>query len=522
MVLLPLVRTATCLPTPPRDSSSTDSLHPSRMSPFLSVSGAGLLLSNVSLIVGTGPLLDFGLLSHDSIRSGEVIVGEISFRTCSSQWPLSKVGWVNTSFSHCSSNDEPTLITHKHFKQDDTFVYTEIDPPLLLTFHLCTFTSMISTEYSAACAHVVALHDITMTECSFKEIEGARSGALFIEGAGDPGNLVIALCSFVNCSAADFGAALIYQYSTLLSIDKCFFKNMTASSPQSSAGALLLQRVKTATISQSVFMDCSVKSTAGDGGAALVFQTKLEMESVQFRGNFAPRGSDVYINCSSDTPPELMDRVSNCFTDNPDTSLNFFGCDVQTEIIQPFGTVTTIASLRLTQTANDAQGQVEVTTKDAVKGTMLLLLDNTQPNNTNSEDPPPATCRIVVVNFLASSTTGTSAVLSFGDSDRLQFQTLYSLIAASISNTLLDVPDPPSSIFTSFAPRVRKIVCQPGTIGEVLVSLEGYKLEVGEYTIHFEGSPSLNLTVTFTDSASTNPSKIYKPVFIHLDPEFEL
>ncbi|KAK2946266.1 hypothetical protein BLNAU_18787 [Blattamonas nauphoetae] len=78
MVLLPLVRTSACLPTPPRDSSSTDTLHSDNMSPFLSVSGAGLVLSNVSLILGTGPLLDFGLLSHDSTRSDEVGLGETS------------------------------------------------------------------------------------------------------------------------------------------------------------------------------------------------------------------------------------------------------------------------------------------------------------------------------------------------------------------------------------------------------------------------------------------------------------
>ncbi|KAK2947497.1 hypothetical protein BLNAU_17583 [Blattamonas nauphoetae] len=58
--LLPLVSTFTRLPTQTHDSLSTDTPNSDLISPFLSVNGAGLLLSDVELILGTGPLLDFG------------------------------------------------------------------------------------------------------------------------------------------------------------------------------------------------------------------------------------------------------------------------------------------------------------------------------------------------------------------------------------------------------------------------------------------------------------------------------
>ncbi|KAK2943665.1 hypothetical protein BLNAU_21413 [Blattamonas nauphoetae] len=193
--------------------------------------------------------------------------------------------------------------------------------------------------------------------------------------------------------------------------------------------------------------------------------------------------------------------------DNPETSLYFLTYKTQTDIFEQFGTATTIIDLAILISGSDTEGTIEGETADVVKGTMLLLLDNTKPNNPNSEDVPPATCRVVVVNFTPLTVTGQSEELPFGDSERLQSSCTYLLIAASISNTLLTIPSPPPSIFTSDAPRVRKILCQPGTIGEKMISLEGYKLEAGEYTIHFEGSPSLTLKVTFDEDQKGKPKQ---------------
>ncbi|KAK2943671.1 hypothetical protein BLNAU_21419 [Blattamonas nauphoetae] len=196
MVLLPLVRTSTCLPTPPRDSSSTDTPHSDKASPFLSVSGAGLVLSNVSLILGTGPLLDFGLLSHDSTRSDEIGLGEtstllvgsvlrnVTSRGCSPDGLLvptglsqklvgddvtlstshlygtgcldinafGSFGCVNTSFSHCSSNDEPISFIDKHFKQGDKFESENNPAAIPITFRRCTFTKMtVPSIFDSAC-----------------------------------------------------------------------------------------------------------------------------------------------------------------------------------------------------------------------------------------------------------------------------------------------------------------------------------------------------------------------------------
>ncbi|KAK2961599.1 hypothetical protein BLNAU_3397 [Blattamonas nauphoetae] len=542
MVLLPLVRTCTCLPTPPRDSSSTDTPHSDNVSPFLSVSGAGLVLSNVSLIVGTGPLLDFGLLSHDSTRSDEIGLGDISTflvgsvlrnvtsRGCSrsglvvarglcqklvgtsvtlSTSHLSGtgcldinafgcVGCVNTSFSHCSSNaDSSEEFTLRHFQQDDHFAFEDETDRIIVAFTLCTFTAMSSFD-AGACVYVWVPHHVTMTECSFKHIQGRFGGPISIYGrTRGNGRLTLSLCSFLNCTGGNFGAALCLRDSALLSIDKCFFKNMATSAQTAVAGCVYAYKVDIVTISDCVFIDCAVDQEQGEGGALFVESSTLRLSSVQFRGNSATKGSDVYLSSGCGTPIDLETRVSDCHTDNYTTSVMFLEFGIQTGIIQQFGTSTNLKSLELTLSDTMLVGTIGVETQHPVQGRMLLLLDNTTPNNPNSEDSPPATCRVVVVDFPSLSTTGTSKVLSFGDSGRLQSLCTYLLVAASISTTPIDIPSPPPSFFTSDSPRVRKLLFQPGTIGEMMIWLEGFKLDVGEYTIHFEGSSGLTLIVSF-------------------------
>ncbi|KAK2946396.1 hypothetical protein BLNAU_18647 [Blattamonas nauphoetae] len=549
IVLLPLVSTSTSPPTSPRDSSSMHTPHSDDVSPFLSVSVDGLVLSDVELILGTGPLLDFGLFSHHSTRSDENSFGEISTllvgsvlrnvtsRGCSrSELVLPKglsqklvatsvtlstshlygtgcldintfgsVGCVNTSFSHCSSNAEDSF-TRKHFKQGERYVF-EKNLDITLTFHLCTFYSMTSDIYGA-CISLVATNFLTITECSFNNTKGKYGGAIYANCRDvAKGISSVSLSLFVNCEAQTAGA-LYCADSKELSINKCFFKDTTTTVSQSVGGAVLIAHTNTATITNCVFMDGTACDDRGRGGAIRIVTTWLSLTSAQFIRNSAPFGSDLDVAADSgDTPSELLTLVSDCHTDQPDTSVYFRDEGIQTGIFEQFGTTTTITNLEIIFSGSDFQGAIEVETADAVQGTMLLLLDNSETYTPSSVDSPPATFRVVVVDFPDPSTTGISEVMSFDDLERLQSSCTYSLIAASISATPLDIPSPPPSIFTFDAPRVRTILCQPGTIGEMLISLEGHKLTVGDYTIHFEGSPSLSLTVTFTENQEGSPNQ---------------
>ncbi|KAK2946731.1 hypothetical protein BLNAU_18327 [Blattamonas nauphoetae] len=241
IVLLPHVSSSTCLPTPLHDSTSTRTPQLAQHSPFLSVNGAGLELSNVELIVGTGPLLDFGLLSHRSTRFGEIMGGEtstfllgsvlrnVTSRGCSPEQlglpsglsqklvgtevtlstshlsgtgcldinTFGSVGCVNTTFSHCSSNAESSPLAHQHFSSGDRFDYSQTTP-LILSFHLCTFTSMTSRS-NGSCVRVFGPHEVTISECSFRTIEGLNGGTLFVQSSSTGhGSLAITLCSFVG------------------------------------------------------------------------------------------------------------------------------------------------------------------------------------------------------------------------------------------------------------------------------------------------------------------------------------
>ncbi|KAK2959615.1 hypothetical protein BLNAU_5393 [Blattamonas nauphoetae] len=547
MVLLPLVSTSTCRPTPPHDSSSTNTPPPDPISPFLSVSGVGLVVSNVDLILGTGPLLDFGTLTQHSTRSTGITIGEIStvlvgsvlrnvtshdcdvdrlvlpnglsqklvgtsvtgstshlYGTgCLDLNLFGSVGCVNTSFSHCSMN------TEKPDDRDSFFFpnlknksrYSSFTTQITLSLHLCTFSSMTS-RFDGSCLNVNAAHDVTLSECSFNSIDGGFGGTLqIVSRPTGKGRLALSLCSFVSCSSKELAAGLILKGSSLLSIHRCFFKNLTMTIPDTYSGALWVVSTTTASISECVFMECSSDEDHGSAGAVFVLWTSLEMASVQFVGNTARKGSDVHIASGCGSLAELKEHVSDCYTDKPNTSLHFFESGFQTRIIKPFGSVTTITNLhsKLFPTHSDAipQGTIEVETADDVQGTMLLLLDSTNPDDPNSESSsPPTTCRVVAVDFPTPSKTGTSDVLSFGDNERQKFPSTSSLIAASIPSTLIDIPFPSPSVSLP-PPHVRKILCKPGTGYEVLVSLEGWRLAMGEYTIFFEGSSSLSLAVRF-------------------------
>ncbi|KAK2950805.1 hypothetical protein BLNAU_14223 [Blattamonas nauphoetae] len=551
VVLLPLVSTSACPPTPSRDLSSTKTHSPDTILPFLSVSGVGLRLSDVELILGTGPLLDFGKLTKSFDRSettdkggiSTVLVGSVlrnvtspgcspeqlvlprglsqklvgtSVTRCTSHLygtgcldinAFGSVRCLNTSFSHCSSNiDFSDQITHKHFKDDGRYEYTEDTTQISLTFHLCTFTSMTSTT-EGACVYVYADYDITISECSFKDIQGYKGGSLCICGKAKQESMRISLCSFLNCISQDYGAALYNQLASFLSVNKCVFKNMITTIPLAYGGAVSVHKTTLSIITDCVFMDCTCSAPEAFGGALFVEISTLRLTSVQFRGNSALNGDDLYLASGCGSPSELKGRVSDCHTDKPGPSVMMKGYETPTGIIEEFGTATVITNLQLTLCPTASEGTIEVETAGEVKGTMLLLLDNTKPEESNSEDSPPATCRVVVVNFPTPSKTGTSDVLSFGDDQRLQSPSPYSLLAASISATPIDVDSSPS--LTIGPNHVRKLLYQPGTnIGEMLVWLEGYKLEVGEYTVTFEGTPSLSLNISFSTDQASSDSRV--------------
>ncbi|KAK2951692.1 hypothetical protein BLNAU_13431 [Blattamonas nauphoetae] len=289
---------------------------------------------------------------------------------------------------------------------------------------------------------------------------------------------------------------------------------MTTTVSDAYGGCMYVSAVTTATITNTVFMDCTAGLKGGFGGVLYLQISKLSLTSVQFRGNSATNGSDVYIHSGAMTEAELKERVSDCHTDKPATSLYLSWH--RTGIIEQFGTATTITSLKLDIPDNVVSGTIEVKTQHAVKGKMLLLLDNTGEYEKLLTGSPPAITRLVVVDFPTLSKTGTSEALSFGDKERLQFRSNYTLVAASISATPIDLPALPLSFDISFNPsfvRCCKLE-QTETLGEVLVTLEGRHLPVGEYTIHFEGSPSLSLTFTFAEDQTGLESQISSTVSV--------
>ncbi|KAK2946153.1 hypothetical protein BLNAU_18897 [Blattamonas nauphoetae] len=183
-----------------------------------------------------------------------------------------------------------------------------------------------------------------------------------------------------------------------LSIDRCVFKNKLVSTERSAGGALHLISTRTTSISE-----CQ-----RDWDAIVVPTTFLTMTSVQFRGNTAQNGSNVFLTSGCGYAGELKERVLDCHTDSFNTSVMFGKLGILKGLIKEIGPATIITSLRLTLSPTASEGRIEVETEHAVKGTILLLLDSTSAHTPISDFSLPATCRVVAVHFPTPSTTGTS------------------------------------------------------------------------------------------------------------------
>ncbi|KAK2946240.1 hypothetical protein BLNAU_18842 [Blattamonas nauphoetae] len=371
-LLLPFVSTTAQQSSTPHDTSASEAPSSSEMSPlFLSVCGCDLTLEDTNLVVGTGPLLDFGASRSEVSQNEASDVGAVkttlagsvlsnlttthsnahklclpstlqqnllgnavtrsthhlSGTSCLDVNVFGSLDCRNSSFSHCHSNLEPnstfpTLVL-QHYSTSGRKALKDTTTKKI-SYTRCTFKDMTSSDldYGASLSLNVSA-DITIAECSFKANTASTAAAIFVDGeSSNPPTLTltVSLTSFVACEEKDTGVVYAYKCHSVTVTESYFFQN-TATNTTAEGGALALTKVSLVSIDGCAFQECTVGSGSSRAGAIyFVDCPSLTLSSSQFRGCTADYGNDVYFY-QSGTVDQLKTQVKNCYTDNTEDSM---------------------------------------------------------------------------------------------------------------------------------------------------------------------------------------------------------
>ncbi|KAK2958963.1 hypothetical protein BLNAU_5979 [Blattamonas nauphoetae] len=456
----------------------------------ISVCGAGVSVSDVDLVVGSGPL--FGVWESDSrclslsVRSTcwvwTRLIGSKSWNTTSSgcvrDGVRDEVGGVvegivgcsiwsctnhlcgtaivgmgdggsvlshNTSFTGChtpsSPNDDPD--THTRHTQHFTIrtkLSNETTPNHVFT--LCTFKECSSDgDGGAIYAWTIEL-TLQIERCSFHACSSFMGGGAVYLYPPHTSESTFTLCSssFIGSSCAKgYGGSVSLSYLTALYISDCVFLDSTAnwygggvyihSSPFESSSGL----------SNTLFQNCRTGSEdpSFSGGAVTFCLCGVPKFSfVQFRQCSAGigRGHDVFF----DLTPFNSDSFLNCDSTSSSTHRVSNGTKDNSTLLLDTDFEATLKSLTSTLTADDTV-LLTLTLDNAISGTMIVIVSNLDGRRQEEVRKAPKIGRLLVFSF-SSSTVGTCSS-SVGESGVLQFPLSdYKLLAASISNHDVTVP----------------------------------------------------------------------------------
>ncbi|KAK2949472.1 hypothetical protein BLNAU_15560 [Blattamonas nauphoetae] len=524
-----------CLLSPPHSDhsyrGSTHSLH--------SIRSFSLSLSNCTLLRGTGPLLDFSSLPNDS---GDVSMTEIgvetslvagNFRNVSSlssqtvfpsslfsqkiigtsvtrstnhltgttSLDMNDGGYIlclNSSFAHCDSSLEPSdgpNSSLQHLSSSDTqFYFNSSTTASEIIFTRCTFLSMKPSPFGSAIYHGNAPSSLSISECSFTHIRTTSDygGAVsFFHSISTKYPFTLTSSSFVNCSASDYGGSL-YVY--------------TGRASGADGGAISIHTVTSIVLSNSVFQHCSAGSSGNGGGLQIYSSTRLSMDSLQFRECRGRNGNDVSSN--GWTPSQLMSNVTNCDSTSGGPTWFFSKSSQYDDSLIPQTTTTrTLQSIQTSLEADGVSVTLLATVSDAVEGTMLVLVDNTNFQNQTTNNSVPAIQRLLSFAFPSLSTTS-SLTVTCGDWELLQLGQAYSVTGSSINRTNLFSNY--LTFDTLFTAPLVGVVCRNGTgLDHAWLGLDGRRLVAGSYVCEIVGIDDFVLSVSFNGSTEAGTQNMF-------------
>ncbi|KAK2946751.1 hypothetical protein BLNAU_18347 [Blattamonas nauphoetae] len=504
------------------------------------VSASGLIVQDVRLIVGSGPL--FGRSEQnqrepgkDVEKVGTRLIGSRIWNTTSGVGERRGLGvWAgeieegiigsdvrestnhlcgtamreigsggsqlshNTSFTRCHTpstpNDDPNTDTGnpQHFTTQ-TILTNKTDTSHVFT--LCTFKECASDEFGGA---IFTFNDgikLQIGKCSFDSCSASSDGGAI--NLSPPENAQfhfhLSSSSFLKCSASSWGGSISLYGISDITIEDCAFLD---SSIGSFGGAIYLHSCPFGAspgFSNTLFQNCEQKnSDKGGGGAVRLWNcTSSKFASIQFRSCSAARGyghdllfrdspftSSSFADCdsTSSTPHRVSDETTNSVFDN-------------SSYLKTTPYEASIQSLTSELTAADAV-TLKLTLSKKVTGKVIVVVDNSDATRHELPDTAPKIVRMLIFTF-SSSTVGTCSA-SVGESGILQHPLSdYKLLAASFSENKVSIPSGLTIPVTSIILLTRCVLSESKT--EVDISFSGWDIPEGHRNFFLNSGPVIEV-----------------------------
>ncbi|KAK2946166.1 hypothetical protein BLNAU_18910 [Blattamonas nauphoetae] len=449
------------------------------------VSCSGLSLSDAHLVFGSGPLVGFSSSTEPnagfSNKLETVLIGSrlVNMTSCEGSGAMN--GWSgrqqilgssvtrstnhlygttcidmnlggsllcsNTSFSHCHSSLEAEFVENK------------------------TYTLQHKTGATGLKFGSYASNNITVTRCTFLDMNATGSTGGAIDHFISPGSLTVTESSFSQCRSSSQGGSI------------SFYCKDSARAPFS--------------VSSSLFVDGS----AGTGGA---IQCSAPT-SLPLRWIVCCLENAVLRKVETPTP-----NITNCdsTSDMPNVCFYNLNYDDYGTLIPavPSTSTASLVEIRSSLAADQTSSTIQMRVSNNLDGKMLVVVDNTNNHEPPSDDFPPAIARLLTFDF-SSSTDSAPQTVSFGEWEEQQYESDYCVIGASIANTRLSFSSS-IALTTPNPPRIVQIVCSLGSgTDHCWLQLKGRTLQNGTYTVKLM-NPELSFSVEFDGSKVENTSTL--------------
>ncbi|KAK2943840.1 hypothetical protein BLNAU_21231 [Blattamonas nauphoetae] len=507
----------------------------------LSIIGSGLSFKNTALPLATGPLFDFGFIKNTTQRSmlaasvslttsaltnvtsGRRLIGDTQRFPVASQGVIcssisecrnhlygtglldmnfgSGVCCLNSSFSRCESDADPTEGPPAVYLQHRTTHFDQKVSPTFTSFDTCTFSD-IHADRGGAIDSLQAGSSLSVTACSFVGCSATRmAGSIFVYPSPSTCSIAVSRCSFVSGVAGDQAGAMQISYGYVTSMTDCVFLNLTSST---FGGALNVNKCPgPVTLSNCLLQKCKQTSTAGDGGAIDTENSKFTFRSLRFRDNSATtldHGHDLYfknfVKASMDAS-----SITDCDTDQETIVVYFFNCTgsiTPNLVAAPNSLIVSSVSCVASLDSRTAKASLEV--DQPIDGTVLMLIDDTNAYEKPNDDSPPSINRMISFDF-SSDSTSLECELSFGEWELLQYEANYSLVAFGWKESIVDTNN--AVLATPNPPRIVRATCEGGNWEfDAFLSLKARTLGTGSYKVSVKGKSEFWMVVDFVSSGS--------------------
>ncbi|KAK2949715.1 hypothetical protein BLNAU_15386 [Blattamonas nauphoetae] len=468
-------------------------------------------------------------------------INHLSGTTCLSPTFGGNFLCLNTSFSNCKtrSNEDPYIFNNTKAHSYNIQLHVAETGGFEIVTYLfvqCTFRNISSESGGAALDLPTIKGGANISATTFQECYTSTFGAaLFLESTPSSDYpILLHSCVFINCNASMTAGCVFASTIKILTVHNCSFIRGCALGQtgfdDGFGGGLFLLDVANAEVSSTHFIQCV--SQRGGGAVAISGSSQsVRFEYVQFRESAGSKtGKDILIN--SEDQSTLFFTILLCDTTSGEQSVhhNVSGA-LATNLTTSPAKVTLVEAKGMDFLGAQPHIILSFKADVALNGEMMVVVDNSgtyeRPNVKFIGTPvsPNPAARVLFFRF-DNSEFSNILNLTCGEDEILQYESTYTVIAASMVNTNVDTskqlkfitPNPPRLVAANFitdqATQTHSIVFKARHI-----PLGNYQAVVVSISIRF-----VTFTATFDGTLEAGTSNLLaKPIPVVMgDPDVNL